>query len=55
MVYVRNAAAGHWVRHNTPAGRGSGSRLAKIVIDAFLFIITFSALVGYAVTHGALG
>jgi hypothetical protein len=46
-------SAGHWVRHSTPAGRGLRLRAGKRVIDVFLFLITFSALVSYAVAHGA--
>jgi hypothetical protein len=53
MVYIRNGTAGHWVRHNTPAGRGSSSRIGRLLIDAVLFLVTFGVLVGYAMTHGA--
>lgn len=46
-------STGHWVRHATPAGRGLRSRAGPRVIDVFLFLITFGALVSYAVAHGA--
>ena len=49
------ATAGHWVRHNTPAGIGMRSIRAKLLIDIALVLIALGALVGYAISLGAGG